>query len=496
MKDNEIRKEILSSEENMIILAGAGSGKTTLLTNKITDYVEKNKTHYKKIAAITFTNKATNEIKLKLKGKINGNFIGNNDSFVEQEIIRPFLSDAYGEEYSNEFIVTYKTDKFNFYNEGLNTLKNKKILASYNESKKNFKFQLALNILKKSKVARQFIQAKYNRIFIDEYQDCDEDMHNLFMYIKELGAKLFIVGDTKQSIYSWRGANPKLFEEIYNGDNDFKKYELFINFRCSKGIQNYSNIIQYRDIDKYQGNNDDIDDVILLSNDYDIRDAIEKLDIEKDIAVLVRSNAEAEKIKNELNSYGYNFTFVPKTPLDELSTNNKNILIEIAKYSKDEKYTHYDFVNTLPREVSGKEILILKEIIQPLKSTLEKEEIENILIKLFDFLSLSFFETKEIDSFVESIINLRYKNAFNGEEFIHKVMTIHSSKGLEFDQVVIFSKNYDIFREKDSEEHYVATTRAKRKLVILLNNDWYLKKVQSICEDTGLILESIAKFIN
>ncbi|MDU4146111.1 UvrD-helicase domain-containing protein, partial [Clostridium sp.] len=54
MKDNEIREKILSSDDNMIILAGAGSGKTTLLTNKIIDYVEKNKTHYK-IAAITFT---------------------------------------------------------------------------------------------------------------------------------------------------------------------------------------------------------------------------------------------------------------------------------------------------------------------------------------------------------------------------------------------------------------------------------------------------------
>ncbi|EDS78880.1 UvrD-helicase domain-containing protein [Clostridium perfringens] len=495
MKDNEIREEILSSDDNMIILAGAGSGKTTLLTNKIIDYVEKTKTHYK-IAAITFTNKATNEIKLKLKGKINGNFIGNNDSFVEQEIIRPFLNDAYGEDYSNDFIVTYKTNKFNFYNEGLKVLKDKNILASYEDNKKNFKFELALNILELSKVARQYIKAKYSRIFIDEYQDCDKDMHNLFMYIKELGVKLFIVGDTKQSIYSWRGANPKLFEEIYIGDNDFKKYELFINFRCSKGIQNYSNIIQYRNIDKYQDNNEDIDDVILLSNNYDINDAVNTLDIEESIAILVRSNAEAETIKNELNLQGYNFTFVPKTPLDELSTNNKNILIELAKYSKDKVYTHYDFVSTLPGDFSRKEILSIKEIIQPLKLNLEKDKIEDILINLFAFLNLSFFETKEIDSFVESIINTRYENAFNGEEFIHKVMTIHSSKGLEFEQVVICSKNYNLFIGKDSEEHYVATTRAKKKLVILLNDTLYLKKIKCICRDTGLILEDIAKFID
>ena len=316
------------------------------------------------------------------------------------------------------------------------------------------------------------------------------------MYIKELGVKLFIVGDTKQSIYSWRGANPKLFEEIYIGDNDFKKYELFINFRCSKGIQNYSNIIQYRNIDKYQDNNEDIDDVILLSNNYDINDAVNTLDIEESIAILVRSNAEAETIKNELNLQGYNFTFVPKTPLDELSTNNKNILIELAKYSKDKVYTHYDFVSTLPGDFSRKEILSIKEIIQPLKLNLEKDKIEDILINLFAFLNLSFFETKEIDSFVESIINTRYENAFNGEEFIHKVMTIHSSKGLEFEQVVICSKNYNLFIGKDSEEHYVATTRAKKKLVILLNDTLYLKKIKCICRDTGLILEDIAKFID
>ena len=75
-------------------------------------------------------------------------------------------------------------------------------------------------------------------------------------------------------------------------------------------------------------------------------------------------------------------------------------------------------------------------------------------------------------------------------------MTIHSSKGLEFEQVVICSKNYNLFIGKDSEEHYVATTRAKKKLVILLNDTLYLKKIKCICRDTGLILEDIAKFID
>lgn len=487
MQDNEIREKILSSEENMIILAGAGSGKTTLLTNKIINYVEECKNHYK-IAAITFTNKATNEIKTKLKGKINGNFVGNNDSFVEQQIIRPFLKDAYGEEYKCDFIVNYKKT-LDSYEDGLKVLREKRVIECYKDKKKNFKFHLALNILKKSKVARQFIKAKYYRIFIDEYQDCDKDMHNLFMYIKDLGVKLFIVGDIKQSIYTWRGANPELFEEIYNGENDFEKYELFINFRCSKGIQNYINLIQYRNTERYKKDYDSRSDVTIVDN---ICDAINEMDIKEEIVILTRRNDEAEQIKNELNSKGYSFTFVPKTPLDDLCTNNKNMLIEAAKYSKDMKYTHYDFVNSLTRELSKKDILALKEIIEPLKVTLEKDKIKDILENLYNFLDLSFQELEESESFIKSITDSRYENAFNGEEFKHKVMTIHSSKGLEFEQVCILASNYNIYNEKDIEEHYVATTRAKNKLIIVNDDNWYLLKVKSICKKVGVELNDIA----
>lgn len=49
-------------------------------------------------------------------------------------------------------------------------------------------------------------------ICLDEYQDCDKDMHALFMYICEsLNIDTFVVGDEKQSIYMWRGAYPKAF---------------------------------------------------------------------------------------------------------------------------------------------------------------------------------------------------------------------------------------------------------------------------------------------
>ena len=67
---------------------------------------------------------------------------------------------------------------------------------------------------------RLFLKAKYFKIYVDEYQDCDRTMHDFFMYLcNELGIELFVVGDEKQSIYIWRGAYPEAFHSIWTMDN-------------------------------------------------------------------------------------------------------------------------------------------------------------------------------------------------------------------------------------------------------------------------------------
>ena len=64
-------------------------------------------------------------------------------------------------------------------------------------------FDLALDVIKKSSACRLYLQAKYFKVYIDEYQDCDQSMHALFMYICDnLGIDTFVVGDEKQSIYT------------------------------------------------------------------------------------------------------------------------------------------------------------------------------------------------------------------------------------------------------------------------------------------------------
>ena len=216
-----IQKEIVEQPGNLIVRASAGTGKTHTMVSKIVYDIEQQHTH-KVVAAITFTIKAANEIKERLPIDTASHFIGTNNSFAIEEIIKPFMKDVFGMEYKLDVSTDYSV-KVNTFKEGLAKIKDEQILCSYVNSKENFIFQLALYILKKSKACQLYLQAKSFKFYVDEYQDCDKDMHALFIYICEvLQIDTFVVGDEKQSIYMWRGAYPKAFMSIWDR-SDFSK---------------------------------------------------------------------------------------------------------------------------------------------------------------------------------------------------------------------------------------------------------------------------------
>ena len=219
MKLTDTQQDIIDTTGNLIVRASAGTGKTHTMVRKIIKEIKENKSH-KVIAAITFTIKAATEIKERLTVDVSEHFIGTNNSFVISEIIEPFIKDVYGPEYDLDLDTDYALKVDNF-EEGLTKIHDDGILCSYSNSKKNFIFELAQNIVENSEVCRLYLRAKYFKIYIDEYQDCDKDMHNFFMYLcEQLGIETFIVGDEKQSIYIWRGAYPEAFKSIYKKDSN------------------------------------------------------------------------------------------------------------------------------------------------------------------------------------------------------------------------------------------------------------------------------------
>ena len=93
-----IQKEIVETSGNLIVRASAGTGKTHTMVSKIKRDIEENHTH-KVVAAITFTIKAAAEIKDRLNIDVSEHFIGTNNSFAIEEIIKPFMKDVYGKDY-------------------------------------------------------------------------------------------------------------------------------------------------------------------------------------------------------------------------------------------------------------------------------------------------------------------------------------------------------------------------------------------------------------
>lgn len=351
--DNEVRNQILESEGNIIISASAGTGKTYTTVMRIKLDVSKI-TNYQTYAAVTFTRKAAREIRERLGPNVGEGYIGTNDNFVLKEIIEPFMYDVYGSEYKKEIKPDFTTQNAIVgFQAGINKIKDSGFICKYRNNKKNFSFQLALDILKNSLAARRYLKSRYFRFYIDEYQDCDVDMHNLFIFICEsLQIPLFVVGDIKQSIYGWRGAYSDGFKGLMQNSN-FSCFNLWHNFRSNSSIQNYSNIFM-EDVRK------NIDPKINFNNEiYSYRFQNESdattfvtswIDSSQNCSFLHFRRDSAEKWSGLLNNSGYDFVYIPASPLDNSDLESEHVWISrlLALYLLEDRFNEYDVFEEIP----------------------------------------------------------------------------------------------------------------------------------------------------
>lgn len=498
MNDKEVREAIINQSGNIVVSASAGSGKTSIMVKKIEHELKNNKKHFT-IGATTFTNKATAEIQSRLKqmnlgSVINKCFVGTNDSFAMDEIIKPFFKDVFKLDTNIE--VDYN-EKIFTYEEGVKLIKDKGKLGIYDENTRNFKFELALKILKDSLAARRYLKSKYFKLFIDEYQDCDVDMHNMYMYMyKSLGIELFIVGDVKQSIYTWRGANPRFLNEV-NKNCDFEKFKLNVNFRSTEEIQNYTNLFLKENLDMYDILEDN-HSVIFISNDY-LKDIFNVLDISKSISFIVKTNnyaGELCKILNELENSPKDFAYIPKTPLSKISSPSIWIGELVANIVLNKSYSEYRLKNDIPIDI---DIKYLKKIFKNIKGYKNIDELIDDVKELYNTLNYD-LNNDEKDAIITTISNEYYSIAYEESSFNHVVTTIHSVKGLEYDEVIIFADNYNLNQNNDKSNHYVSITRAKEKIIVVYNKDSresknYISYVKNRIKDKKLSKKEVSRYI-
>ena len=491
-----LQKEIIDIKGNLIVRASAGTGKTYTLVSKIEKEIKENYTH-KSIAAITFTIKAANEIRERMSIDLSEHFIGTNNSFVIEEIIKPFMKDAYGLCFDRDMSTDYSI-KIKTYEEGIEQIKRQGIISSYENAKENFVFDLAQNIVKMSKACKLYLKSKYFKIYIDEYQDCDKSMNDLFMYFcDKLHIDIFIVGDEKQSIYTWRGACPKGFTEVWN-KKEFKKKRLLDNFRSVIQIQNYSNLL-FEETSSLYNKINDLNNIILLQTVEDKWETtvISKLDLNKGFALLRFTNKNAKFGAEILSRAGLECVYIPPLPIANVTTEVGWLYMAIAKYSLLEKFSVYDFIADIPSE--GEEnnhvISTMKGYLNNIKKSCANKGCfyKNVskLVQYFGYQT----KNKDLDKLYQTITDASFHVAFESEKYKNVAMTLHSSKGLEFEQVVIFAEDYDLSDKTKLYNHYVAVTRAKSKLIIVYTDNvfsrLYIKTVSELLEKNKLSLGDV-----
>ncbi|MEG0005541.1 MAG: ATP-dependent helicase [Peptostreptococcaceae bacterium] len=493
--DSIAREAVIIESGNIVISASAGTGKTHTTIERIKSDKQYN---YQYFAAITFTRKAAKEIRIRLGNDLGRGFVGTNDNFILSEIIQPFMFDVYGDICKEGLSPDYSDEnQVSSFEEGIEKAKAYKKICKFNDNRINFSFMLALDILKKSEAARMYLISKYYRIYIDEYQDSDRNMHEFFMYISdELGIPLFVVGDEKQSIYGWRGAYKEGFISLFNKEG-FKYFKLIHNFRSVKQIQNYANIFlpSVRDNVELTDFNDEVQ-IARFNTDDEACIYISKwIDRSKNCTFLNFSNDNAKKWAEHLNENGLDFKYIKASPLDNSNLESEHIWIArvIAKYFYDKSYSEYDFLDEAitPEKYKANKIKDLLDKI--VESVGEKNIYKDNVLEIYKYIGYTEDITKievEIETLYEVLNDNIYRTTYERRKYMQTCGTIHSSKGLEFKQVIVCGYDYSFRNDENRFLHYVAVTRPEERLLVILNNTQYSNMyLQEVTKCIGITKE-------
>lgn len=358
---NDKQKEaVIDESKHLRIIAGAGSGKTRVLTMRIAYLIEQKHINPKNVLAITFTNKAANEMKNRISEMLgeagDGAFISTihslcvrilkeeiglfgypkNFTIVDADDQKTILKEAYKEfnidkkdlSYGSalDYIANCKYEELSYEKAMDQAYGEKKLVDKanvykyYDERLKSLYaldfddlilftvrlFKLHKDILKKW-------SSKFIYIHVDEFQDIDKTQYELIKLLSSTHDNVYVVGDPDQTIYTWRGADVNI---IVNFDKDFKNTKTIIlnqNYRSTNNILEGANsLIKYnksrvpKDLFSENGDGDKIVHKTLpdeTSEAYYIVSCIQSLLKQgyeyNDIAILYRSNylsREVEKV--------------------------------------------------------------------------------------------------------------------------------------------------------------------------------------------------------
>jgi len=191
----------------------------------------------------------------------------------------------------------------------------------------------------------------------------------------------------------------------------------------------------------------------------------------KDTCYYRKSNAKNDA--GILTEKGLPFVYVPEAPVEEITTTTAWIYMATARYILLDNYTEYDFVREVPSEgdMESKTVNAVKKRLIRVKDNIgEAEQFKESFTSLLAFFNYPNPDEAHLKKLQKTVSDPQYAVSVSEELPLHSSMTLFKSKGLEFEQAIIFFEDYahqGKITVENLSNHYVACTRAKSKLIIV-----------------------------
>lgn len=444
---------------NVLLTAIPGSGKTRTLTNKVLYEYDENE--FKKIIAITYTNRASEEMEeriIKQMGEVPKNiWIGTIHKFCLEFILRKyssfssFLSKPFcilGEEDDIKLIKELK-EKYNISmydsidyslsENGLpNEIKNYDFVYEYYEiqrKSRKINFNLILYesylLLKNNNNVTLNLSSMIKYLCVDEYQDTQELQYQILslIYKSTKGFNMFFVGDPNQAIYTGLGGVVKNKNELeLTFDTYFNELELNECYRSNQEIIDFYSNFSLKKVDMISCNTNFNNPLIYINH------LINKNNLIDEIANIIKKNLDKGILENEICIIAPQWTFLLdistklRMKLPELKFDAPNIIplkrdeenicyklskLILVKYSFYNKNRVFKIMKDIKQQLFDEYSLSIEyseyELLKLLFSSetqddIGTEYIKNTLINFFHKLNLLNIFKEDIIAYVDKTV--------------------------------------------------------------------------------------------
>jgi len=398
-----------------------------------------------------------------------------------------------------------------------------------------------MNLLSSNTAVREYYQKTWKHIHIDEYQDTNRVQYEISRLLVGKDKNICVVGDIDQNIYSWRGADIKNILDFEKDYPDAKVITLEENYRSTKNILEAANTVIEKNKIRRKKNlftsNTSGDKIGLFQGLDEVseagfialktREIIKKGTSPEEIAVLYRANFQSRVLEEAFMSHGIPYQILGTRFFDRKEI--KDIISYLRSALNPDSLSDLKRIINVPTRGIGKttiakifsgnessltsaiqtKLVNFRALLEKIEKTSKEKKLSETIsfiikvvgleeewkdsgddgvARLENAYELSNFASKydhlppeeSVLNFLTDVALQSDQDEMNDEEKAVRLMTIHASKGLEFDTVFISGLEDGLFphqeinkegiapeeAEEERRLFYVAITRARKKVFL------------------------------